>query len=398
VLTFSYLEVQGLRSLPGEVSVVAAEVTVSGGLLHDRAAQVQVADDGSRAQVEVILDNLSDLQVGLTRAGQTSTVGINEDGQWVRHTDGIGQLDQASVGQTSSNEGLGDPTSSVGSGTIDLGGILTREGSTTVGTPTTIGINDDLAAGQTSITVRTTDDETTRRVQVVDGLLVEVLSRDDRLDDVLQQLSLDLLLGDVLVVLGGDDDGVDADRHRAAVLKTVLAGDLGLTVRANPRADTVLADLSQAGTKGGGQVVGQRHQGLGLVSGVTEHNTLVTGSDVLQLVGIDGLGDIRGLLLNGNDDVASAVVQTLGDVIVTDVLQGLTDDLLVVDSGGGGDLTEDHNHTSLGAGLASNTGGGVLTDAGIKDSIRDLVTDLVRVTLVDGLGGKKESLGSHFKT
>lgn len=347
MLTFLHLEVQGLRSLPGEVSVVAAEVTVSGGLLHDRAAQVQVADDGSRAQVEVILDNLGDLQVGLTRAGQTSTVGINEDGQWVRHTDGIGQLDQASVGQTSSDKGLGDPTSSVGSGTIDLGGILTREGSTTVGTPTTIGINDDLAAGQTSITVRTTDDETTRRVQVVDGLLVEVLSRDDRLDDVLQQLSLDLLLGDVLVVLGGDDDGVDADRHRAAVLKTVLAGDLGLTVRANPRADTVLADLSQAGTKGGGQVVGQRHQGLGLVSGVTEHNTLVTGSDVLQLVGIDGLGDIRGLLLNGNDDVASAVVQTLGDVIVTDVLQGLTDDLLVVDSGGGGDLTEDHNHTSL---------------------------------------------------
>ena len=51
--------------------------------------------------------------------------------------------------------------------------------------------------------------------------------------------------------------------------------------------------------------------------------------------------------------------------------------MLVVHGGGGGDLSEDHDHTSLGAGLASDTGKGVLLDDGIKDGVRDLITDLV---------------------
>ncbi len=371
------LEVEDLRSLPSEVRIIATEVTVGSGLLQDWAAQVQVTDDSSWAKIEVVLDDLSDLQVSLSGADNTGAIGINEDGQWVGDTDGVGQLNEDTVGQTSRDDGLGDPTGSVGSRAIDLGGILTREGSTTVGTPTTIGINDDLAASQTSITVWTTDDEAARWVQVVDGLVVEVLSRDDRLDDVLKQLSLDLILSDVLTVLGGDDDGVDTDWDWATVLKSVLAGDLGLAVRSNPWAGTVLADLGQSGTDGCGKLVSKRHHTLGLISGITKHDTLVTSTNIFQLLGIDGLGDIRGLLLDSDDDVAGSVVQTLGNIVVTDFLQGLTDDLLVVDGSRGSDLTEDHNHASLGAGLASNTGGRILTDAGIKDSIRDLVTDLI---------------------
>jgi hypothetical protein len=35
----------------------------------------------------------------------------------------------------------------------------------------------------------------------------------------------------------------------------------------------------------------------------------------------------------------------------------------------GGDLTEDHDHTSLGCGLASDLGKRVLCEAGIEDGI-----------------------------
>lgn len=349
-----YLQGEGLGGLPGEVGIGATEVTVSGGLLQDGAAQVEVADDGSRAKIEVVLHDLGDLLVSLARASDAGAVGVHEDGQRVRHTDGVGELDKHTVGKAGGDDGLGDPTGSVGSRAIDLGGILAREGSATVGTPATVGVDDDLATGEAGITVRTTDDETTRGVQVVDGLLVEVLGRHDGLDDVLKELSLDLVLGDLLVVLGGDDDGVHAHGDGAATLHAVLAGHLGLAVRAHPRADAVLADLSQAGAEGGGKVVGQGHEGLGLIGGIAEHDTLVTGTDVLELGGIDGLGDIRGLLLDSNNDVAGAVVKTLGNIVVTDVLEGLADHLLVVDGGRGGDLTEDHNHASLGAGLCKN--------------------------------------------
>jgi hypothetical protein len=348
-----YLEDKGLRGLPSEVGVGAAEVTVSGGLLEHRSAQVKVADDSSGAEVEVVLDDLSDLSVGLLGAGHAGAVGVHEHGQGVGHTDGVGQLHKHSVGEAGGNQGLGDPAGSVGGGAIHLGGVLAGEGSTTVGSPTAIGINDDLSAGQTSITVRTTNDEAARGVQVVDGLLVEVLGRDDGLDHVLHELGLDLLLGDVLAVLGGDHDGVDADGDGAAVVHSVLAGHLGLAVGSHPRAGAVLADLGQAGTQGGGQLVGQGHEGLGLIGGIAEHDTLVTGTNVLDLGGIDGLGDIGGLLLDGNNDVAGSVVKTLVHVIVTDVLEGLADHLLVVDGGGGGDLTEDHNHAGLGAGLCN---------------------------------------------
>ena len=84
---------------------------------------------------------------------------------------------------------------------------------------------------------------------------------------------------------------------------------------------------------------------------------------------METLGDVGRLLLNGNEDVAGLVVETLVGAVVTNVLDGLTDDLLVVEASLGGDLTEDHDHTGLGGSLASNLGEGVLLQAGVEDGI-----------------------------
>ena len=43
-----------VRAFPGELDVIPAKVTVGGRLAVDRAAQVQVADDGAGAQVKVL--------------------------------------------------------------------------------------------------------------------------------------------------------------------------------------------------------------------------------------------------------------------------------------------------------------------------------------------------------
>lgn len=61
---------------------------------------------------------------------------------------------------------LTDPTSSVCSRPIDLGEILSRESTPTVGSPSSVGVNDDFATGQTSITLRSTNNETTSRVDL----------------------------------------------------------------------------------------------------------------------------------------------------------------------------------------------------------------------------------------
>ena len=77
--------------------------------------------------------------------------------------------------------------------------------------------------------------------------------------------------------------------------------NLGLSVGPEPTADSVLADLSELEAQLGGQNVGQGHQLRGLISGIAEHVPLVTGTDVLQGLGVHavhGLANVRGLLLN----------------------------------------------------------------------------------------------------
>ena len=45
---------------------------------------------------------------------------------------------------------------------------------------------------------------------------------------------------------------------------------------------------------------------------------------------INYLCDIRRLFLYGNDDIAGTVVEALGDVIVSNLLQGFTDNLIEI--------------------------------------------------------------------
>jgi hypothetical protein len=188
-------------------------------------------------------------------------------------------------------------------------------------------------------------------------------------------------------VLSRDNDSVDTLRDNGTVVVLVLDGDLGLGVGSEPGERTVAAGSGHGSVELMGEEESEGEELRGLVSGITEHDTLVTGTKLLKsLLVVETLGNIRGLLLNGDEQVAGLVVKALGGVIVTDVLDGVTDNLLVVELGLGGDLTEDHDHTGLGGSLASNLGEGVLPEAGIEDSVGNLISDLVGVALTDGLG------------
>ncbi len=58
------------------------------------------------------------------------------------------------------------------------------------------------------------------------GLTVEIFLRNDRLYDLLHDVLAELLEGDLLAVLDGHDDGVNADWHACSVVESVFAGDL----------------------------------------------------------------------------------------------------------------------------------------------------------------------------
>lgn len=361
-----------LDLLPSEL--LATEVSVAGGGLEDGLVEAEVADDTTGAEVKVLLHELHEgLLVVLGGA-----VSVDVDGERVGNTNGVGELDADTVAEVVGHEGLGDPAGGVGGGTVDLGAVLAGEGTASVGAPTSVGVDDDLSAGEAGVTVGSADDEAAGGVDVVDGLLIEVLGGDDGLDDVLHDVLVNLLVGDVGLVLGGDDDGVDADGDHAAVLLLVLDGDLGLTIGAQPLEGSILANVGETLAEAGGEEVGEGHELGGLIGGVAEHDALVTSADLLDaLVEVDALGDIGALLLDGDDDVAGVAVDALVGGGVADVADGGADDVLEIDLGVGGDLTEDHDHAGLGGGLAGDLGLGVLGEAGVEDGIGNLIAELV---------------------
>mmetsp|Transcript_19617 Transcript_19617/g.47519 ORF Transcript_19617/g.47519 Transcript_19617/m.47519 type:complete len:279 (+) Transcript_19617:1967-2803(+) len=261
-------------------------------------------------------------------------------------------------------------------------------------TPAAIGVNDDLASSESCVSVWSADDEFAGGVEVEDGVVVHELARDDRLDDVLQQVLAQRLVADLGGVLRRDDDRVHPLGHHGAVDLLVLYRHLGLSVGAEIRQSAVLPDVCEPLAELGGERVGEGHQVGRLVRGIAEHVTLIARTDFLDaLVDVDGLCDLGGLLLDGDDDLHGLVVQPLLRVVVPDVLARLTHNLLVVNVSLGRDLAKHHHHSGLGTCLAGDLGVGILRQAGVEHSVGHLVAQLVGVALVDRLRGEQEAAG-----
>lgn len=167
----------------------------------------------------------------------------------------------------------------------------------------------------------------------------------------------------------------------------IFDGDLGLGVGSEPWQGAVSASSRHLGIELVGQLEGQWEKFWGLVGGISEHYTLVTSTELLEgLLVVEALCDIGRLLLDSNQNVASLVIEALGRVVVSDILNGTSDNFLVVEAGLGGDFTEDHHHAGLGGSLAGNLGQRVLGQAGVENGIGDLIGDLVWVSLSYRLG------------
>ncbi|KAH3660058.1 hypothetical protein OGAPHI_007263 [Ogataea philodendri] len=330
---------------------LVGEVSVRSSLEVNRSSQVQFSDQDTWSKIEVFVDNGHKL-IGRELG---SSVGVDVDGQWLGNTNGVRELHQTSLSKTSGHQRLGNPSSSVCGGSVDLGEILTRESTTTVSSPSTIGVDNDLSSGQTSVSVRTTDDESTRWLDVVDGLIVQQVGWNHLLHNVFLDFGSKVSSRDLVSMLGRNDNSVDSQRHNSTAIVLVLDGDLGLSVRSEPWKSTGSSGISKSGVQFVGQQDGQWQLLIGLVGGVTEHDTLVTGTQLLQcLLVMQTLGNVWRLLLDSNKNITCFVVETLARVVVSNVLDSVSDDLLVVQSGLGGDFTKDHNHTSLGSGFTGH--------------------------------------------
>src|SRR6266446_9215039 len=158
---------------------------------------------------------------------------------------GVGELDFATGGQSGGHDVFGNVAAHVGGAAVNLGRILAAESATAVTAHAAVAINDDFAASETGVALRSADDETTGWVDEVNGLLVEHLNRQDFLDHFFDNKIANLAVLHVSAVLSGNDDVCDT--NRLAVL--VLDRDLALGVGAEPLDAASFAQARQLASK-----------------------------------------------------------------------------------------------------------------------------------------------------
>ena len=150
-----YSQDESLGLLPGEGLV--GEMSILGRLEVDGLGQVELLDDDTRSEVEVLGNNRDKFVGALVRG----SVRLDEDRERLSDTDGVRKLDQSPTAELRMDEGLGHPSGEVSRRTVDLGEVLPREGTTSVRTPPSVGVDNDLTPSKTRITLGTADKEET---------------------------------------------------------------------------------------------------------------------------------------------------------------------------------------------------------------------------------------------
>lgn len=78
-------------------------MTVRSGLEVLRLLEAELTDDDTGAEIPVLEDDIDELSVVLL----AGTVGVDVDGKRLSDTDGVGELDESTSSEASSDEGLG---------------------------------------------------------------------------------------------------------------------------------------------------------------------------------------------------------------------------------------------------------------------------------------------------
>merc|ERR1740121_3150288 len=391
----------------------------SRGLLVLWLAESQRLSDGARTTVESDLDDVGD--VISTQCSLLGAISLNEKRQRLCDSDGVRELYQCSLAQAALHDGFGHLSADVSSRSINFSGILARKCASSMGSPTSICVDDNLTPCKPSIALWTTDDELPGWVDVkvcvvpiqsqgglsafqcdfCQGLLHDLLH--DELIHLLHAWGCRVrapVPGHLLAASGlqwlrmlcGDNNSMNLLRLNRAVLPLqILDGDLSLAIWSQPPKQPTLAHICQLLAQACGHGMCQWHAILRLIASIAKHNSLVTSAYVeVILAHVHSPCNVRALLVDAHHHLTRLVAQALaintGEIIHIGIKAYLrhdsADHLLVVDLSLCGDLPSDNHHVILGRSLASHFAFGIVCQTGIQDSIGNLIAELIRVALV----------------
>ncbi|OAV63605.1 hypothetical protein Barb4_04943 [Bacteroidales bacterium Barb4] len=185
-----------------------------------------------------------------------------------------------------------------------------------------VGIDNDFAPRQTGVAVRAADDELAGRIDMIGNVVVKqglhpcgikFLHAGDEngfhvggyplLHGGVSLLLCDAFGFDEIIVLGGNNDGVDAQGN-AAVIVFDCHLTLGIGTEIGQETGLFLSYGSQFFEQGVRQIQRQRHVVFRFRRGIAEHHPLVACSLIHRVGTFHALVNLRTLLVNGGKDAA----------------------------------------------------------------------------------------------
>ena len=134
--------------------------------------------------------------------------GIDMDAYGFRMTDRVGELHLCLRCESRRDDVFGYPSAHVGGTTVNLGRVLSGEGSPTMPPHASISVDDDLAACEARVTLRAANHKLTGRIDQELGLLRQHALGKHRLDDLFNAEFFDFgVLGSFSVLCGDDNIG-----------------------------------------------------------------------------------------------------------------------------------------------------------------------------------------------
>ena len=327
------------------------------------------------------------LEAGIVDGAGAMRVGI--DGYRLGNTDGIGDLYGAALGQAGGDDILGEITRGIGRRTVDLRRVLAGEGATAMRRGTAIGVDDDLAAGQSGVAVRAANHEVAGRIDQQVFLADHPAVRKHVGDQRCHELA-NVGLGRGFGMLCRENHLVGA--RRLAVI-AIYKCDLAFGVRPQNGVGIRLSDFGKALQDLVRIMDCGRHQHIGLAAGIAEHQALVAGALVLVVATVDTHRDVGGLLVQVILEFEMGVMELV--LLIADIGNGAADRALdgIHDARhlvlGGAHFTADDHTVGGGEGLAGNTGFRLLGKEQVEDGVRHPVAQLVRMSFGHRFRGKE---------
>ena len=132
-------------------------------------------------------------------------------------------------------------------------------------------------------------------------------------------------------MLGADDNRVHPSRYDRTSVILILHGNLGFGIGSQPGQSPIKSCILHRSIELMCQEDSHREILWGFVGGIAKHDALIAGTKLLQsLIDVYALRDLWRLLFDSNQDIAGFVIESFVGAVVSNVLDGRADDLLVV--------------------------------------------------------------------